>query len=98
MGECTAAVTGNTASNVKPGLGADFWSFHSPRWWREHWTRSGLVDGIAADFVPNGWQHWLRWLEVAAAHGYRSNPGEAEMLRLDAGRTLGFTRLVARRK
>ncbi|MFN8511237.1 MAG: hypothetical protein U0232_00500 [Thermomicrobiales bacterium] len=48
--------------------------------------------------VPNGWRHWLTWLEVAGAHGYRSSAEEAEMVRLDAGRNLGFTRLVARKR
>jgi SAM-dependent methyltransferase len=75
----------------------DFWSFHSPEWWRDHWTRAGLVEAIAADSVPNGWEYWLRWLEVAAAQGFRSDEREAEMLRLDAGRNLGFIRLVARK-
>jgi len=75
----------------------DFCSFHSPEWWRDHWTKTGLVQAATADTVPNGWKYWLQWLEVAAAQGYRSNPGEAEMLRSDAGRNLGFTRLIARK-
>lgn len=75
----------------------DFWSFHSPAWWRTHWERMGLVATEVADLVPRGWEHWLRWLEVAGAHGYRSDAQEAAMIRLDAGRNLGFTRLVARK-
>jgi SAM-dependent methyltransferase len=75
----------------------DFCSFHSPDWWRDHWTKTGLVEAVTADTVPNGWTYWLRWLEVAAAQGFPSDEREAEMLRLDAGRNLGFTRLVARK-
>ena len=50
-----------------------------------------------ADVVPNGWQHWLHWLEVCGAYGYPTGEQEAEMLRVDGWRTLGFTRLVARK-
>jgi hypothetical protein len=39
-----------------------------------------------------------QWLEVAGRHGYRTSPREAEMVRVDAGRNLGFTRVVARRR
>ena len=50
-----------------------------------------------ADLVPDGWRHWLRSDEVSAEwDGVQSD--EAEMLRIDAGRNLGFTRMVARRK
>jgi SAM-dependent methyltransferase len=77
---------------------ADFWSFHSPAWWRRHWERSGMVDVEHAELVSDGWQFWLCWLEVAAAAGYPTNEPEAAMLRRDAGRHLGFTRVVARRR
>lgn len=76
----------------------EFWSFHSPTWWRVHWQKTGLVDVEGADSIPDGWQLWLRWLEVSAEQGLRADPHEIEMLRLDAGRHLGFTRMVARRR
>jgi cyclopropane fatty-acyl-phospholipid synthase-like methyltransferase len=89
------------ADGVPPHLAPywepDFWSFHSPAWWRAHWERAGLVEVAVADMVPHGWEHWLRWLEVATAHGYPSSERETEMVRIDAGRTLGFTRLIARK-
>ncbi|HEX5502938.1 MAG TPA: methyltransferase domain-containing protein [Thermomicrobiales bacterium] len=84
-------------AHLAPYWEPDFWSFHSPDWWRAHWERTGPVAVEHADLVPDGWRHWLRWLEVAAAHGYRSDPQEAEMLRADAGRNLGFARVVARK-
>lgn len=75
----------------------DFWSFHSPGWWRRHWERSGSVSVEAADLLPDGWKHWLASDEVSAEwQGIEST--EADMLRVDAGRNLGFTRMVARRK
>ncbi|HLQ11311.1 MAG TPA: methyltransferase domain-containing protein [Ktedonobacteraceae bacterium] len=75
----------------------DWWSFHSPSWWRRHWEKTGLVDVEVADTIPEGWQHWLKWLEVCMEEGYPSSQDEVDILRLDAGRTLGFTRVVGRR-
>ena len=86
---------GGLPEHLAPFWERDFWSFHSPAWWRAHWERTGPVEVEVADLVPRGWEHWLRWLEVAGQHGYRSDEQEAEMLRVDAGRNLGFTRLVA---
>lgn len=75
-----------------------YWSFHGPGWWRGHWERSGEVVVEHADLLPDGWRHWLTWHEVCFAHGYPANEREAQMLREDAGRTLGFTRVVGRKK
>ncbi|MET8245936.1 methyltransferase domain-containing protein [Streptomyces sp. NPDC005202] len=80
----------------------DFWAFHSPAWWRRHWTRSGAVAVEAADWQPDGWRDWLLWSEVCA----EESPSEvmagmaresAAMLRADEGRALGFARVVGRR-
>jgi cyclopropane fatty-acyl-phospholipid synthase-like methyltransferase len=73
----------------------DFWSFHSPDWWQRHWERSGRVTVRTADMIPDGWKQWLRWVDVRVQHGFRGNPEEAEMLRIDAGRNLGFSRILA---
>src|SRR5579864_3135884 len=43
----------------------DWWSFHSPDWWRRHWEKTGLVTVEVADMLPDGWKDWLTWLEVA---------------------------------
>lgn len=83
--------------HLAPFWDPDFWTFHSPGWWRNHWLKSGAVDVLHADTVPDGWKLWLRWLEVCAEQGYPSPPEEAEMLRVDAGRNLGFSRVVARK-
>ncbi len=71
-------------------------SLHSPAWWKRHWERSGLVTVEHADLIPDGWRLWmvsdLLWSERL---GKPSD--EADMLGLDAGRTLGFTRMVGLR-
>lgn len=83
--------------HLAPYWRREFWSFHSPDWWRAHWERTGPVEVTVADTLPRGWRHWLTWLEVTGAHGYRTDEREAEMLRVDGGRNLGFSRLVARK-
>jgi SAM-dependent methyltransferase len=82
----------------------DFWSFHSPAWWRRHWEKTGLVEIEVADRIPDGWRRWLDWDEAALELGYVPEqftefvPRWIEALRTDAGANLGFTRLVARRR
>jgi cyclopropane fatty-acyl-phospholipid synthase-like methyltransferase len=78
-----------------------FWTFHSAQWWQRHWSRSGVVDVETADVLPDGWRDWALWNEVCAEEGdtewVRQLGGrEAEMVRLDAGRTLAFVRVVGR--
>jgi len=77
-----------------------FCSFHSPGWWRRHWAKTGRVEVELADMIPDGWRHWLAWSDACAGEG-AGLPGaaarEAAMLREDAGRLLGFVRVVGRR-
>jgi len=83
---------------LRPFWEWEFASFHSPEWWRRHWSKTGLVEVEAADMLPDGWRHWIDWYECCAEAGVGPDLGrETEMLRLDAGRTLGLTRVVARR-
>ena len=58
---------------------------------------AGLVTVEVADRLPHGWKDWLQWND-ACDHD-RGTPGreEAQMLRTDAGQTLGLTRIIARR-
>lgn len=82
--------------HLAPYWRRDFWSFHSPVWWRRLWERTGPVRVDVADMLPDGWKEWLLWEEVCAEHGYPDDAEEAEMVRIDAGRNLGFSRVVAR--
>lgn len=81
----------------------DFWSFHSPAWWKRHWTRSGVVGVDVADLIPDGWRHWLNWDEASLELGFVPKAFEPdvplwiEALQKDAGRNLGFTRVLAHR-
>lgn len=74
----------------------DFWTFHSPQWWRRHLDRSGKVIVEKADMLPDGWRYWLEWNNVYSELKHAPSE-EAAMLSLDAGRNIGFTRCIARR-
>ena len=88
---------GEMPEHLRPYWSFEMNSLHSPDWWHQHWEKSGLVAVELSDMMPGGWEHWLNSISDLAQRG--SVPGceeEAEMLRLDAGRNLGFTRMVAR--
>jgi cyclopropane fatty-acyl-phospholipid synthase-like methyltransferase len=76
-------------------------TLHSPDWWREHWERRGLVTVERADWIDDGWVDWLAWNEITLAAGAAAMAdaarSEIEMLTIDAGRTLGFSRAIARK-
>jgi SAM-dependent methyltransferase len=84
--------------------GAIFWdmtecvSFHTAEWWERHWAATGLVDVRRSELLPNGWELWRRWEETRDGGGHTQFPSDAEALREDGGRYIGFVRVVARRK
>jgi SAM-dependent methyltransferase len=89
-------------AHLAPWWEPAFWCFHSPAWWRRHWTRSGAVEVEAADWLPDAWRDWLLWSEVCAEESDSEFMADmarssARMLRADEGRTLGFARVVGRR-
>ena len=71
----------------------ELWSLHSAAWWRRHWERTGFVDIVTADTLPDGWKLWRDWHQTIAP----DNRPEIEALEADQGRYLGYVRLVARR-
>jgi cyclopropane fatty-acyl-phospholipid synthase-like methyltransferase len=93
---------GEVPDHLQPYWQPDFWTFHSPQWWRQLWDRSGVVRVDHADLLEDGWREWALWCEVCAATSTSDFvlgivPDEGEMVRRDAGRNLGFVRVVARR-
>lgn len=88
-------------ANLPPPQLAPFWqddfcTFHSPDWWARHWQKSGAVTVERADWLPHGWEDWLRWNETCDRIGQGATR-ETEMLRVDGGELLGFSRVVATR-
>lgn len=72
-------------------------SFHTVDWWERHWSQSGCVNVELADTYNDGWRLWLKWEDARDAAGATKRGSEAETLRADKGRYLGFVRMVARR-
>jgi SAM-dependent methyltransferase len=76
----------------------DWWTFHSPDWWRRMWSRSTAVDVEHADLLADGWREWADWCDIRAeVTGNERYRSQGAGVRLDAGRNLGFARVVARR-
>jgi SAM-dependent methyltransferase len=96
--------TDGLPASLQPYWEADYYCWHSPAWWQRHWQRSGKAEALAADWLPDGGAQWLLWTEVCRDAGAIPEPFRKvvpqiiEMLRQDAGRHLGFTRMVARKR
>jgi cyclopropane fatty-acyl-phospholipid synthase-like methyltransferase len=86
-------------SQLQPFWDWEFCCFHGPDWWRTHWSKTGKVDVDHADAIEDGWQDWLRFDEVTrpTLTGWRRQASidSAAMLRVDRGKYLGFSRVVA---
>jgi SAM-dependent methyltransferase len=80
-------------------LDADWFTFRSASWWRRHWSRCQKVSVETAEMIEGGRDDWLRFIEATTAH-YGLAPGDqldSRMLESQAGQSLGFCRLIARR-
>ncbi len=82
--------------------GKVFWdpscrSFLTAEAWRGIWRGSPAVTEVSADLQPDGWRHWAVFERAIEAAGTGIFPSDAEALETDAGRTIGFVRLLARR-
>jgi SAM-dependent methyltransferase len=84
---------GPVPDHLRPMWGQDFWAIHSAAWWRRHWERTGILAVEVADDMPNGWQRWLEWQHAVAP----DNSVEIKAVEDDAGRYLGYVRVVGRR-
>lgn len=94
----TGELQDEVPAHLLPYWDWDMCSFHSPQWWRHHWAKTGKVTVEVADLVPGGWQHWKAWDELCVELGRApTQPARRgrDRLRVHAGRTLGFTRVVA---
>lgn len=87
-------IDGAVPEHLRAWWTQDCWSFHSAPWWRRHWERTGIVDVEVADSMPDGWRVWLDWHHAVAP----DNAVEIASLEADAGRYLGYVRVVGRRR
>jgi SAM-dependent methyltransferase len=70
------------------------WCLHSAAWWQRHWGRTDILDIERADLLADGWRFWVEWLRLVAP----DNTTEIGTLEADAGRHLGYMRIVGRRR
>ena len=99
-GLVTELTDNEVPEHLQPYWQPDFWTFHSARWWKQLWNRSGTMQVERADLLEEGWREWALWCEVCAEASTSDFvlgivPDEGEMVRQDAGRNLGFVRLTA---
>jgi len=83
---------GGVPEYLKPYWQNDFYTWHSPKWWEEHWGKTELVDIETADNFAEreGYQMFLKFgLAVES---------EDKLIPADNDRNISFVRLVARRK
>ena len=73
------------------------WCIRTLDFWRNLWSRTSLVDVELADILPDGWRDWAQFDKAVQASGAAKFPSEAEVVEADAGRYLGFVRMIARR-
>lgn len=96
------------AGGVPPWLtepqsnGKTFWEascrcFLTAEAWRENARSCPALTGVSVDLQPDGWRHWADFERAIEASGKGTFPSDAEAIEKDAGRTLGFLRLVAER-
>ncbi len=95
-----AEMRGEVPAHLRPYWDWEFCSFHTPAWWRRHWEKTRMVKVQTADALTNGAKLWMDWCDACAELGplgsKEAMAKEAEMLRIDAGETFGFARVVAR--
>lgn len=72
---------------------SDAWCLRTSEWWREHWTRTGLVDLESAETMTEGWRLWLKWAKATNCSDWY-----LKTLEHDAGQYLGYIRVSATRR
>jgi len=75
------------------------WCIRTLDWWRLHWSHSSMVTVEVADTLPDGGALWLQHERVRQPEKRVCPfPPDADILEADAGRYMGFVRMIARRK
>jgi len=87
-------ISAGVPEHLKSFWSQDFWCLHSASWWRNHWSRTGLVDVEVADNMPNASEVWTHWQRQNSP----DNTAEIETVERDAGEYLTYIRQIARRR
>jgi SAM-dependent methyltransferase len=91
---------GQLPEHLLPFWAQECWTWHTVDWWRWHWERTGLVNEVNADILPDGWKLWLQWKNARAiTEGPAASlMSDMQVLEADRGQYMGFIRMVACRK
>lgn len=88
--------------DLQPGA---FATWQSARFWKERFFRTPGIEIQTADSLEDGWRDWIEFGELTLAAGEERPAGnvegarqEIDAIREDAGRTMGFVRVIARRE
>ncbi len=73
------------------------WCFKTQAFWQGLWDRCPFVDDVKVTVQEDGWKQWRDFEVALEKSGKNLFPSCAEALESDAGSTLGFLRLEARR-
>lgn len=94
LGFASAGLVQDFAEGVPAHLSrfwtSDAWCLRTSEWWRDHWTRTGLVNVELAETMPEGWRWWLKWAKATDCSDWY-----LQTLDQDAGRYLGYIRILA---
>ena len=89
-------------TRIKPSGGTfwvdECWCFHTAGWWGRHWGKLSAIEGVEADYVPDGVKDWIQYEKACEEAKTLMFPSEAETLEEDGGRHLALVRVVGRRK
>ena len=82
-----------------------FETWQSAEFWKRRFSLTPEISIQLADSLEDGWREWVSFAEMTLAAGEERPQGakegarkEIEAIREDAGRTLGFVRVIARRE
>lgn len=81
--------------HVIPFWQQEFWSLHSPDWWKNLWQQESSLHSIQTNWVEDGWKLWLQWEEIARDAGYPYAADDIQLLQADLGKNLGFVSIIA---
>lgn len=99
MPALTSELGAEPPETLAPWWEWDFCSWHTPEWWRHHWTKTGKVTVDNADMIDNAWQDWLQFNDFITPHvegWWVDNVARTrDMLLNDRGQALGFSRITA---
>ena len=82
-----------------------FETWQSAMFWKERFTGTPGIEVRIADALEDGWREWVAFGQLTLDAGEERPPGDIEgarneiaAIRKDAGRTMGFVRVIAHRE